>query len=214
MQYIQHVSFPRSGHHLLARSLRKLFPEAIHYCEFYGHCRRTPCTDPKTNYQKNHDLHLNLARSQAYLYLVQYRNPIEAIVSWYGVHQTRAHPLKRMFLPDTEAYWRRFFRAKLTFWKRYVEKWVVDARDENVCHVSYHRLLDQPTEELLRVAQIVFADRVVDRARVQTIVDQEQIAPKHTITEFRYYQPEFFAEMEQSVADYLDGLDIPRVTNP
>ena len=52
MQKIQNISLPRSGHHLLVRCLTQIYKDQLNYCEFYTHCRKTPCRDPATNLQK------------------------------------------------------------------------------------------------------------------------------------------------------------------
>ena len=53
------VSVPRSGQHMLERSLR-FYHEQInlefHYCEYYGCCKSRPCKINKSAYQKDHDL--------------------------------------------------------------------------------------------------------------------------------------------------------------
>src|SRR6187399_650150 len=75
LRSVHGVSFPRSGHHLLANCLLAYFGETPYvqkttgesiipellgswnftYCEFYNHCNQVPCPCPTTTYQKNHD---------------------------------------------------------------------------------------------------------------------------------------------------------------
>lgn len=107
MRKIQCVTFPRSGHHLLVNMLFKYFskdvkyPEIlggethgkgkeiiragnIYYCEFYAHCLTSFCTDPKTNFQKNHDADDLSLKNPDYYYIIQFRNPMHAITSFYN----------------------------------------------------------------------------------------------------------------------------------
>ena len=91
MRNIQNITFPRSGHHLIERCIESLFLEEFHYCDYYRHCRQIPCSDPKTTFQKNHDFKLSLSQDKRFHYLVQYRNPLQAIASWYIAEHKHRH---------------------------------------------------------------------------------------------------------------------------
>ena len=106
MKKILCITIPRSGHCLLLNLLLKYFsgnmkyPEIqglntpimcketlsagdLHYCEYYNHCRKIPCIDPHTNFQKNHDYDLSLENNPNYNYIIQFRHPVEVFISWY-----------------------------------------------------------------------------------------------------------------------------------
>jgi len=102
---IQCISFPRSGHHLLVNLLARYYGRVLSlscgrtfndtsklftagpfaYCEcgVGGHCRQIPCCDPKTTFQKYHDMKLDLKINPSHSYIVQYRHPVHAIASWF-----------------------------------------------------------------------------------------------------------------------------------
>jgi len=102
MRNIQCISFPRSGHHLLVNCLVRYFGNELSfdsrsvetgtdrshfscgefiYCEYYTHCRKIPCSNLKTTFQKSHDFDLTLPNIAGQYYIVQYRNPKDAIAS-------------------------------------------------------------------------------------------------------------------------------------
>jgi hypothetical protein len=96
MQKIHHLSFPRSGRHLMVRCLKQIYKDPLHYCEFYTHWRRTPCSDPATNLQKKHDFKLRISKSADQRYVVQYRHPVEAISSWFNLVLKEPIQLERL----------------------------------------------------------------------------------------------------------------------
>jgi len=53
------------------------------YCEYYKHCKSIPCSDPIANFQKTHDFNGEVENSTSLYYIVQYRHPIEQIISHY-----------------------------------------------------------------------------------------------------------------------------------
>jgi len=116
--YIQGVSIPRSGHHLLVRLLVDYFNEVLDegeaspsgifsYCEFYHCCRNNPCpkfdsTRPGTVLlQKSHDEFLRQINKryehpklvlESQRYLIQIRHPIDSLLSDYEL--AKANSLK------------------------------------------------------------------------------------------------------------------------
>lgn len=97
------VSIPRSGHHFLATLLEQALGADIRYCEDHSKddcCKDVPCSRARQHrviYQKNHDMELTLdANLPGVSYLVQFREPIPAVVSdrelfaaVYGSHSRR-----------------------------------------------------------------------------------------------------------------------------
>jgi hypothetical protein len=213
MHNIQHVSFPRSGYYITVKCLRGILPGMIHRCEFYNHCRQTPCTDPKTNYQKNHDLHLRLKQVPQFHYIIQYRHPIESIASWYVMNLEHARPIKKLFLSmmDSEKLFKIFFLQKINFWKRFVQKWIIGNRSNNTHFISYHELLKNPVDVLLQTAQFIHPFEQVSRSAVEKVVAEQNITIKHQLADFRYYDTVFFGEIEDSIEEYLRALNLMRV---
>ena len=221
MRSVVSVSFPRSGHHLLERCLRGVFPGEVHYCDFYRHCRRSPCIDARTNLQKTHDFNLRLTRAPGYLYVVQFRHPLEAIVSWYEAELRHRHksrigepPLRRAvkltFVNDSEVYWRFFLAKYLRFWRKFVHKWAVDPQPGTIL-LAYPALVLHPQEELTRIAEAVATGDRPTADRIRSVVEAQHIAARRSIRGFRYFDEERFARLEDGLAGDLAALGLPRV---
>ncbi len=104
---ILNVAFPRSGHHLLEQCLRLYFRDQFHYCHFDHHCKQIPCTDPKTNFQKHHDYKLFLVNNPSTNYIIQYRHPIESLISLYNLSKQ----LGKITENDTKKDWFTFLNT-------------------------------------------------------------------------------------------------------
>ena len=89
------------------------FNNEINFCEFYTGCNQTPCINPNTNYQKHHDLELDMKIDPKENYLIQYRHPLESITSLYN------HGLKerRWYNGDSKETWIRFCNQNIKYWK-------------------------------------------------------------------------------------------------
>jgi len=149
--FVQCVTFPRSGHHLLVNLLSKYFSRDInyhtslgkntfqaggfYYCEAYRHCGKTPCINPKVNFQKNHDLGLKLKKNQNFKYVIQFRHYLPSIVSWYLLE------VRRNYLKDYNQEWERFAKKNVVFWKNFIKKWILSTKnDKNIICLSYVNL--------------------------------------------------------------------------
>ena len=212
MNYVQNISFPRSGHHLLVNCLRAICPDTIHYCEYYTHCHRVPCVEPKTNYQKNHDLALTLQPSDNDYYLVQYRTPLESIVSWYIHYRKRMGMLRGLVRErNTRERWENYVNQKLEYWKNFIDKWVIRSPPKNVLYIAYPDLINNPVAALKHASGFVFKDYSVEVSKIQEVVQNQQISPKSDIKNFKYYNPTRFRQWEDSIDDYLTFLKLSRV---
>lgn len=133
------VTYPRTGHHALISFLDKITNVADKYCEFYSCTRhdgpKIPCRMDgvgwkNKNYQcgsgktivKNHDFALTLPITPECKYIVLYRHPFYSIESWYEMEKE-----KKKEMP----FWEDFFFEKLEFWQGFVNKWVVENRDQS-----------------------------------------------------------------------------------
>lgn len=111
---IQCVSFPRSGHHLLATCLQQYFCGDFHYCP--NVLRKVHFKNPETNYQKNHDFDLSLPNTRAWYYVIQYRHPIDSVISWYKWEVDNAVKAEK------NTRWRAFINRSLPFWNLYTRR--------------------------------------------------------------------------------------------
>ena len=229
--YLQCDVPSRSGHHLLAKCLRDYWGERFRYCEWYGHCRRSPCSNLKTNWQKNHEFQLSLLRVPERRYVVQYRHPIEGIVSWYlwelkwGIPADRNGLLKtrilrkipkwpsiaRLLNPDSEARWHEVFWLKLDFWKEFVCKWVIDNTYHNAYLLPYDRFTSQGEREVKSVIRFVCPETVVDEVKIERIVAQHGFSRTKSIGHFRYYDAKLIRQVEDDVREEMALLGIETI---
>lgn len=142
------ISYPRSGHHALVNVLRGYFQENFHYCELYRDPTIQLGVCPTTNYQKNHDFDLNSPVCPARNYIVQVRNPLEAIESWDELDRRVGHP------SDTQ-------ENKLDFYAAFVKKWVLGPVSHRLV-VWYEDLVGNPTATVTSVIQFVTRTQNVD----------------------------------------------------
>jgi hypothetical protein len=105
------VSFPRSGHHWLVRSLQTYGIPDFSYCEYFSSCRTRPCTcDPPKKLQK---AHIRAPDNLFHKYIIGFRDPACAIISWYELLRRR-NPIK----------WRRHQPRAVQQWKNWITKWL------------------------------------------------------------------------------------------
>ncbi len=217
---VQGISYPRSGYTVLSNMLLAYFGPEFRRCDRYGHCRQTPCSDPRTLLQKDHDLRLRSPILPDVQYLVLFRNPIESIASWWEFDRSksrrylrlRALPagpiLARLAFPERRAAWRRSLRRRLQLWRRFIHKWVLDSPPENAYFLPYHRFLAAPAECFL-TAIALFRPEEIDEARARAIVRGRHIRPRRRLSRFRYFDESRLRAAERSVAPELMRLEIP-----
>lgn len=127
------ITFPRSGHHFLERTLRRYFGDEFKYCEKYTEPDKRFEVCPETNAEKNHDFGLLTPIRDDRQYVVQVRDPFEAIQSWAELEK-----IEKAVLPF-------FWKEKLEYFRGFVEKWVInDVPNRIVIH--YRELADFPAE--------------------------------------------------------------------
>ena len=208
---IQCISFPRSGHHLLVRCLTQMYGEHFQYCDFYNHCRKTPCLDQKTNFQKHHDFKLRFSPSESQRCLIQYRHPVESISSWFELALKQPNVWQKMTLRDDQTSWEKFFDNKLIYWKLFIEKWVLKADAREQMLVPYHVLMQNPVEQLTQIADFIWPMVAVPEFKFEWVLKIQDISPKRTALEFRHCSPEWIENLENELAEYLSQASIPRL---
>ena len=138
------ISFPRSGQHMLERTIRDFHRKfnilPYKYCEFYNCCRQHTCKY-NANYQKNHDfdLKLNIRDDQKYVYLYR-KNKIEQLESYY-----RCDIGKPVDYNNQEDYNNLidFCKKKSKYYDGLKQKYV-DTKRDNVLSVDYDEFLGNP----------------------------------------------------------------------
>jgi hypothetical protein len=212
--YVIGVSWPRSGHHLLARLLRLYYGPKFTYCGFYGQpgcCGQAPCARAgEVRYSKNHDFDGTLPQEGAHRYLIQTRAFTPSVVSNFELYLREGGN-------DDAASFARFASAQFAAWRAFQDKWVTSefARTQTV--IPYEALIRDPVTALT-YALTSFGDPNPDPARLRaaiTSVDGEDVAERRItprpgsgvhaprdVTQFRHYDAKLFG--------YLDKLTLTR----
>ena len=203
---VQAVSYPRSGHHLLITALaryssgdmsfdsiaeRHFAAGDLVYCEHYGHCNRVPCTDPKTNLQKNHDFDLALQPNADRPYLVQIRDPLPSIVSYFRIQ------CLHWDLAASKESWSQFAHEQVEQWRAFYRKWVLARDDLDCLLINYDELLNNPTSQFRRAIEFCHPAGSIDGSLLQRVVRSLQVGHKHDVMDFEHYDATEFAELHE-----------------
>ena len=230
-RYLLCATFPRSGHNLLVEALLRYYGSTgfnsedhcgiirsgpLVYCEHYTHCGRIPCTDSRTNIQKTHDFNLKVIVPVGADVVVQYRTPVESIVSHYRLARSRGN------ISDSMASWRAFAARSTQYWQKFIAKWVVRGPRQTVvtgvdgCEVnpkpefiSYHDFVADPVRYVSTVFNMLFPDEIIDPERLTNALGPLAIRPRFRMKSFDYYDASYFAEIEGQCRDLMLQLNLP-----
>lgn len=212
--YVMGVSWPRSGHHLLARLLRLYYGPTFIYCGFYGQagcCGHAPCIRAgQVRYSKNHDFDGTLPQDTGCSTLIQTRAFAPSVVSNFELY------LREGGCDDAGSF-ARFASAQFTAYRAFQDKWVTSDLARRQTVISYEDLIRDPANALT-VALSAFDDRPPNPARIGAAIDQvdgEEVAHRRIrprpnagvhaprdVTQFRHYDARLFG--------YLDKLTLTR----
>jgi hypothetical protein len=227
MRPTQGVSIPRSGHGAVCQVARRYFGGTWVYCDaFYvkddeGYvkddegrsrvcgCKSVPCVNPARTFSKLHDFGLLLNPGVPILrserYFIQYRSPMRAIVSNYLLHV--------VVFPDECGYrgWQSYAMFEVGYWKRFVEKWVLDfpVSDVPPLYCSYESLLSEPQARMREILTFMSEEPLEDEAVTRIIEQLPKVEPRDRLAEFRYFDPVFFRELEAVASGYMETLGLP-----
>ncbi len=196
IEYVAGVSWPRSGHHLLANFLRAYFGEQFGYCEIYTSedcCRSFPCERPEINFTKNHDFDLTLKKLEGQKYLIQYRNFLPSVVSNFSLYL-------RQGKPDTSEMFEKFARKQAMRYSRFVNKWVAGEMPNRLT-LKYENVVAEPSKEFARAVKFFAPLQPVNQGKVDQLVNAK-LGPQRmgvrdlrVVEDFRYYDAGLFAEL-------------------
>lgn len=228
-RYVASVSYPRSGHSMTVRIVRRYFGSEFRFCEFYNDyhgdcCKSFPCTNPAVSFTKNHDFDLTdpanpgIPKLDGVPYLVMVRNFLETTVSGYNLFLRRN--------PDTPETWQRYVRLKLQHYRRFVHKWVLSDDSIEKVVVRYEDLTADPASVLKKVLTFFHPPEPVNDFRLRRLIDSveaEDTDAKRTklvegsgvratrrIEDFQHFDPDFFQALEKELADEFSGLGYSR----
>lgn len=198
MNKVINVTFPRSGHILLMQLLSGYLKDKFKYCEFYKaagccHCHTIPCITPDTVFQKQHDFFRFLPPSILFIvpknlknwkYLISYREPIPAIISWYEMYVGDG------LLDDDIKAWQYFALKAHLFYKQWVKKWVEDTEIYGKMITTYKELIEKPEATLTKI--LTFMDAEIDLEKVKKVVSVNNIKYRRNVKQFKYYDKKLF----------------------
>ncbi|MCU7554442.1 sulfotransferase domain-containing protein [Alteromonas sp. ASW11-19] len=203
------VTFPRSGHHILVGLLDTFCYANNEYCEFYT------CSDADGNkidcpssgldwtrknnlcgagkrITKTHEFDLSLPFVEERKYLVQLRNPVLSVSSWYELEKSTGGL--------TQSY-EEFIDDKMNFWESFATKWYQYFEKENVLYAPYNSLSSKP--KLDEIADFLQLER-----KPSSSYSPDYFSPKRRTIENAL---EIFREKETKISDLLTELDLEKV---
>lgn len=215
----QGISYPRSGHGALYHVLRRYFRGELVYCDPEvprGHtdssgslcgCGQVPCENPQNNYAKSHDFGLlrggqGLPVRPEVRYLVQYRSPVRAIVSNFGLH-LRANPDD-----DNVDAWRAYAIEHMNYWVAFIDKWVLTRPAGTWCDIPYVKLIGDAPNTVRKAIEFV-AGGTADPARLDDALQFVKLEARDRFASFQYPDEGFYKELEAMAGDRLRRLDLP-----
>lgn len=136
------ISFPRSGQHLIQRTLSKYHKFKnipFTYCGFYDCCNTVPCLY-NSFYQKNHDFNGKLFINPEWKYIYLYRkNKLENIEAYFR------WKFKEKTYENEETYNKllNFCKKHITYYNKLHDKYVLTKYD-NILPIEFNSLLLNP----------------------------------------------------------------------
>ncbi len=158
----------------LSNDQEKLF----HYCEYYYSCRSYPCCNANNSFQKSHDFELDLSADPATKYLIQTRDRMGLLISWFEMR------LKKNRERDSRQGFEAFVQRNRQYVDGFHRKWL-DSRLPNCLRLDYDDYLHRPAELLADAILFFDADHILDYSRITQIVADVQ--PARVNSAFRYF---------------------------
>lgn len=157
LNYVQCISFPRSGYGYFTRLVNAYFHivgTPVEHCEYYSCCKQIPCTNarsslrsesPKVVFAKNHDFQLSLqVPTEAQTVIIFSRDPMSALESWS--EQTKDLNIGKSAI---------FYQKWMQKWLSYAELHQQAEESPIVIVVSYRDLIERPCDVLQKCMQTV-----------------------------------------------------------
>jgi hypothetical protein len=225
LRYVAGVSWPRSGHHLLARIMKSYFGYDFRHCEFYGKkecCRAFPCSRQNIiAFSKSHDFDGRLQASDSVPLIIQYRSFAPSIISWFDLR------IRDRGYPDTkEAFWKHA-AEHAPYYHAFTKKWV-ERSSVNWLRIRYEDLTRQPTlwcAEAIKLFspgsridldRLWYAIEVCDSLKVgangEQVLSGFGVRQTRMLSDFRYFTSSMEEELEQLLHTSLASPDAGEIT--
>lgn len=159
------------------------------------------------HYCKNHEWDGVVHKTPEFRYLVQYRDFLPAVVSLFDLVKHNSGTR------DSEAVFRRYSHQKALEYASFMSRWV-NAQDDGIekLVIKYENLANDPEIWLAKALAFFGLEEAIDARRLRkvvsevpkiTVVNKEKvelqshgIKNSRKVEDFRYYSPEWFAELE------------------
>lgn len=169
------ASYPRSGSQFLVDNLRAAIGPQLRWCEGYSEA-----FDPiGHNMLKTHDFNLTDQPPTGWGVIVQVRNPLHAVPSYFDVQL-------KYGVEDTYEAWREFARPAFIYWAKFVRKWVLNSHTELV--IQYRDMHEEPGRYVEHVAWLLTGRSGCLPPTIETRAPSEG-------QDFRYYKKEDFRQL-------------------
>ena len=185
----EHVDCPKYKNYLiptLAKRLRRSRTASgartskFHYCEYYYSCRSHECVDADNKFQKSHDFDLDHPINIAVPHIVQVRQPIALLISWFEMR------LKKNRESDSAAGWQTFVNEKLPYVEGFLSKWRPVA-DENGLLIDYEEYLLAPEQWLEKAVRVFVGQQSdINQRKIRRIVSD--VRPAKVASDFRFFE--------------------------
>ena len=162
---VESISFPRCGHKLTADLLRAYFGNEFKYQDV---CPPRGQFSEGYHFQKNHDFDLDVPIQKDRSYLVQVRDPFDAIFSWHKM------TVGLDGIAEDIHSVREIMAQKQDYWAGFVKKWVA-SEIPNRLVVRYCELIGFPESSLERIVRL-FGERP-DPERIKKAIAVVGITP-------------------------------------
>lgn len=216
------VSVPRSGQHLIERSLNeyhRIMNLPYSYCEFYSQpcgCKHRPCMSNINSFQKNHDWEvtngieygIKIKSGEKYLFL--YRNCIlkqlDAAFRLYCCEK-KITKSSNQIIDYNNNYIRNLFRKYVNTYSKYYKniykKWLTDKVDNILC-IEYTVLIlnyEIMFKKILNFFEIPVNEEVVKKV-------EQLVKPK--FDEKISIKDKYFSELKYEVINILNSNKIKK----
>ncbi len=224
LQYVAGVSWPRSGHHLVGRVLRKYFGKRkFFYCEYYSPedcCKKFPCARAgQVHFSKNHDHDFEVPQMDDLKYFIQYRDFSYAVVSNFELL------LKRGAGPDTATEFQRFASREWSDHRTFIEKWVTSDFAKSQLVMDYAELTGDPIKAMQKIILLFAPNSTVNHAKLVKIlgsipgishnssgavVTGTGVKARRRLQDFRFYDPHIFSLLKRLKLDREEVIETYR----
>lgn len=137
------ATFPRSGSQFLADCVKETIGNKLKWCESYS----DPFCPVCHNMVKTHDFDLADGPPNGWATVVQIRDPLHAVPSWFDVQVGKYGQV------DTYEEWFKWATKSFLFWRKFVHRWCFQMKTDLI--IGHDRLVQRPNDYVSHVAGLI-----------------------------------------------------------